>query len=173
MIIECGKCILRKWEHSDLRSLIKNANNFNIAINMRDIFPYPYTLEDGEKWIELVENEERDCNFAITINNEAIGGIGLNIGEDIERISAEVGYWLGEEHWGKGITSSALKGIVKYGFNDLGLLRIFAKPLEHNIGSRRVLEKNSFILEGILRSSVIKFDKIYNQALYAKTKKIG
>jgi len=92
MIIECDKCILRKWEHSDLRSLIKNANNYNIAINMRDIFPFPYTLEDGEKWIELVENEESDCNFAITINNEAIGGIGLNIGEDIERISAEVGY---------------------------------------------------------------------------------
>lgn len=186
MIIKCDKCILRKWKYFDLRNLIKNANNHKIAINMRDGFPYPYTVDAGKQWIEFAGNN--DSIFAIAINNEVVGSIGLNIGEDIERLSAEVGYWLGEDYWGKGIVSSALKGIVEYGFNDLelsksskienlyaskisdfrSLERIFAVPLEHNIASRRVLEKNGFVLEGILRNSVIKSGKIYNQALYAR-----
>lgn len=165
MIIPCDKCILRNWKYSDIDNLVKNANNLNIARNMRDLFPFPYTTDDGRQWLEIAGKSEN--NFAITVNNKAIGGIGLSPGEDIERISAEVGYWLGEEHWGKGIVSSALNGIIKYGFNELNLKRIFAAPFEQNIGSRRVLEKNGFILEGILRKSVIKSGKIYNQALYA------
>lgn len=187
MIIKCDKCILRKWNDSDLESLIKNANNPKIACNMRDGFPYPYTINKGKEWLEFANKDNFNYNFAITINDNAIGGIGLAIGEDIERISAEVGYWLGEDYWGCGITSSALKGIVEYGFGELKLSksddfdtcktkdfrtlhRIFAKPLEKNIASRRVLEKNGFILEGILRKSVIKFDKIHNQALYSVIK---
>ncbi|MDI6725056.1 MAG: GNAT family protein [Methanobacterium sp.] len=165
MIIKCDKCILRSWRHSDFESLVKNANNLNIASNLRDGFPFPYTHDHARQWIEIAKNN--NFFFAITVDNEAVGGIGLTIGEDIERISAEVGYWLGEKHWGKGITSSALKGIVDYGFSDLELERIFAVPLEQNIASRRVLEKNGFKLEGILRRSVIKNGKIYNQALYA------
>lgn len=168
MIIECSKCTLREWKHSDLENLVENANNINIASNMRDGFPFPYTHEHGRQWIEIAK--DNDCFFAITVKNEAVGGIGLTPGEDIERISAEVGYWLGEVHWGRGIISSALKGVVDYGFNELKLERIFAVPLEQNTASRRVLEKNGFDLEGILRNSVIKFDKIYNQTLYARIK---
>lgn len=170
MIIKCDKCILRKWKHFDLENLVKNANNKNIASNLRDAFPYPYTIEDGKEWIEFARNLEWGHDFAITVNNEAIGGIGLIIGRDIERKSSEVGYWLGEDYWGNGIVSSALKGIVEYAFNELELERIFAVPLERNIASRRVLEKNDFILEGILRNSVIKSGKMCNQALYAKIK---
>jgi len=168
MKIKNDKFILRKWKPSDLESLVENANNYNVARNLRDAFPYPYTTEDGEEWIDFAQNEEWGYNFAITINNEAIGGIGLIVGKDIERKSSEVGYWLGEEHWGKGIVSSALKCIVEFAFNELELERIFAVPLEDNTASRRVLEKNGFILEGILRNSVIKSGKIYNQALYAR-----
>lgn len=168
MIIECSKCTLREWKHSDLENLVENANNLNIASNMRDGFPFPYTHDHGRQWIEIAKYN--DCFFAITVENEAVGGIGLTTGRDVERISAEVGYWLGEAHWGKGIISSALKGVVDYGFNELKLRRIFAVPLEQNTASRRVLEKNGFDLEGILRNSVIKFDKIYNQALYARIK---
>lgn len=167
MRIKCDKCVLRRWAPSDLESLLENANNPKISINMRDIFPYPYTVEDGEMWLKIASNEKLPCNFAIAVNNQAVGGIGLTLGEDIERISAEVGYWLGEKYWGKGITSSALKGIVEYGFNELGLERIFAKPLEQNITSRRVLEKNGFKLECIMEKSVIKEGEINNQALYA------
>ena len=166
MIIKCDKYILRKWKPSDLENLVKNANNLNISSNLRDGFPFPYTYDHGRQWIEIAK--DNDCFFAITVDDEAVGGIGLTPGEDIERISAEVGYWLGEEHWGKGIASSALKGIINYGFNEFKLERIFAVPLEQNNASRRVLEKNSFVLEGILRRSVIKSGKIYNQALYAK-----
>jgi len=167
MKIKCERCVLRRWETRDLQSLVENANNYNIACCMRDIFPFPYTKEDGKTWIEMVSNEEPTSNLAITIDEKAIGGIGLTLGEDVEKISAEVGYWLGEKYWGMGITSSALNGIINYGFNNLGLKRIFAKPLEHNMASRRVLEKNGFKLEGILNQSVIKWGKIYNQALYA------
>ena len=170
MIIECDKCILRKWEPSDLESLVQNANNCNIASKMRDTFHYPYTVKEGKEWIKFAGNEEWGYNFAITVNNKAVGGIGLTTGKDIERKSSEVGYWLGEEHWGKGIVSSALKGMVKFAFKELKLERIFAVPLEHNIASRKVLEKNNFVLEGILRNSVVKSGKIYNQALYAKIK---
>lgn len=169
MRIKCDRCILRGWEISDIDSLVENANNYRIAVNMRDLFPHPYTIEDAKTWIKITNNNETKCNFAITVNDQAIGAIGLALGEDIERISAEVGYWLGEKYWGTGIASSALKGIVNYGFNDLGLKRIFAKPFEHNMASRRVLEKNGFYLEGILKRSAFKEGKIYNQALYAVT----
>lgn len=168
MMIKCDKCILRKWKPSDLENLVKNANNYNVASTLRDAFPYPYTVEDGKEWIEFAENENWGYNFAITIDDKAVGGIGLIVGKDIERKSSEVGYWLGEDHWGKGIASSALEGIVKFAFDELKLERIFAVPLENNTASRRVLEKNDFILEGILRNSVVKSGKIYNQALYAR-----
>ena len=167
-MIRCSKCILRKWKPSDLESMVENANNYNVACNLRDAFPYPYTVKDGEEWLEFAQNIEWGYYFAITIDDKAVGGIGLIIGKDIERKSSEVGYWLGEKYWGKGIVSSALKGIVEFAFNELELERIFAVPLEHNIASRKVLEKNGFVLEGILRNSVIKSGKLYNQALYAK-----
>ena len=133
----------------------------------RDQFPHPHTLEDGKSWLKIAINQDKNYFLAITLNNIAVGGICLNLGEDIEKISAEIGYWLGEKYWGKGITSSAIKGIVEYGFRDLVLERIFVKPLEHNTASRRVLEKNSFKLEGIMEKSCIKKGKIHNQALYA------
>lgn len=170
MIVETAKCLMRGWEYSDLDDLVVNANNQKIAVNMRDIFPYPYTHGDGEKWIDFVQNQEPTTDFAVVFEGVAVGGIGLNIGQDIERLSAELGYWIGEKHWGMGLASEAVKGIVKYGFKDLELERIFAKPFEQNTASRRVLERNGFILEGVLQSSVIKFDKIFNQTLYAITK---
>ncbi|MFA0834342.1 MAG: GNAT family N-acetyltransferase [Methanobacterium formicicum] len=173
MIIKCDKCFLREWKSSDVPSLVTNANNPSIAANMRDGFPYPYTPEHGEAWINMAGSDDPQHNFAITINNQAVGGIGLAPGNDIERISAELGYWLGENYWGNGITSSAIKGILEYGFNQLELERIFAKPFEHNTASRRVLERNNFIQEGILKRSVIKHNKIYNQALYAITKSVN
>ena len=170
MIIKCDKCTLRKWKTSDLENLVKNANNYNVASTLRDAFPYPYTVEDGKEWIEFAGNEEWGHNFAITTDDKAIGCIGLIVGKDIERKSSEVGYWLGEDHWGKGIASSAMEGIVKFAFTNLKLERIFEVPLEHNIASRKVLEKNDFILEGILRNSVFKSGKLHNQALYARIK---
>ncbi len=111
MVIECCKCTLRKWKYSDLENLVKYANNINISRNLRDGFPHPYTLNHGKEWINFAHSS--NTIFAIIVHDEAIGSIGLNLGNDIERISAEVGYWLGEEHWGKGIVSSALKGITQ------------------------------------------------------------
>ncbi|PKL67851.1 MAG: GNAT family N-acetyltransferase [Methanobacteriales archaeon HGW-Methanobacteriales-1] len=167
MIIECEKCVLRKWQHSDLPNLVKYANNPKIANNMRDSFPNPYTMKKGEEWLKLSKRSNTTHNFAITINNEAVGGVGLEVGRDIERISAEAGYWIAEEYWGQGITAYALKGLLGYGFNNLKLERIFSTPFDHNIASRKVLEKNGFFLEGIMRNSVIKSGKIYNKALYS------
>ncbi|MCK9150805.1 GNAT family N-acetyltransferase [Methanobacterium alcaliphilum] len=170
MIRKCRNCTLKSWNPIFLESMVKNANNPLIALNLRDIFPNPYTIQDGIQWIQIAQKEKPKLNFAITIDNEAIGGIGFILGQDIEKISAEIGYWLGEKYWGKGITSSAVKSMVEYGFNELKLKRIFAKPFENNIASRKVLEKNRFQLEGILKNSVIKKDKLCNQALYAITR---
>ncbi|MDP1552324.1 MAG: GNAT family N-acetyltransferase [Methanobacteriaceae archaeon] len=170
MIIKCKKCVLRKWEISDIPNLVKYANNPKIADNMRDSFPNPYTLKKGKEWLKIVDSDQYTHNFAITLNGKAVGGVGLVIGKDIEKISAEAGYWLGEDYWGQGIVSSALGGLLKYGFHDLKLERIFSTPFDHNIASRKVLENNDFILEGILRKSVIKNENIYNKALYAITR---
>lgn len=170
MIIETDKCIFRRWKQSDIKSLVYNANNQNVAKNMRDIFPFPYTDVDGLNWIEFASKQNPVTDFAIVFEGNAVGGIGLNIGQDIERLSAEIGYWIGEKYWGLGIASKAVKEIVRYGFGDLELERIFAKPFEQNTASRRVLEKNGFILEGVLKNSAIKSDKIVNQTLYSLTK---
>ena len=105
MIIKCKKCVLRKWKISDIPNLVNYANNPKIASNMRDRFPNPYTLKKGKEWLKTVYNDKCAHNFAITLNDKAVGSIGLVIGKDIEKISAETGYWLGEEYWGQGIVS--------------------------------------------------------------------
>lgn len=157
--------LLRKWNENDLKNLVRYANNKKIATNMRDTFPYPYTKKDGENFLSLIKNEEI---FAVINNkNEAIGSIGLTIQEDIHSLTAELGYWLAEDYWNQGIITKAIKNIIDYGFNELKLERIFAIPLATNIGSCRVLEKNNFIKEGILRNNSKKNGIIYDNIMYS------
>jgi RimJ/RimL family protein N-acetyltransferase len=136
---------------------------------MRDSFPHPYTRDDAEVWIALVEEEKPQTQFAIETHGEAAGGIGLMLKSDVERRSAEVGYWLGEAVWGKGIATAAVRGLTDYGFAAFGLTRIFAVPFANNPASTRVLEKAGYIREGVMRRSAIKEGIILDQVLYAIT----
>lgn len=119
---------LRKWSKEDLTSLVKHANNYNIAKNLTNLFPHPYTKADGEAFIENVTGINAPLILAIDVNGEAVGGIGLHPQTDIHVKNAELGYWLAELYWGNGIVTSAIKQIVTIGFNELDVDRIFARP---------------------------------------------
>jgi [ribosomal protein S5]-alanine N-acetyltransferase len=106
---------------------------------------------------------------SVEVGGEAVGGVGLLPKSDIERLSAEIGYWIGEATWGKGIATAAVKTLSTYEFKELGLTRIFAVPLVSNPASVRVLEKAGYVREGVLRRSAIKEGIILDQVLYAIT----
>lgn len=141
---------LRPWEIGDLDSLVKYANNFNIAKNVMDVFPHPYSVDDGKLFIELATKNYPYEILAIEVNGEAAGAIGLHPQKDIYRKNAELGYWLAEPYWGKGIVTGAIKQMVDYGFKNWDITRIYARPFEHNMGSQRALEKAGFVLEARL-----------------------
>ncbi len=161
--------IIRKWKNSDVESVAKYANNEKIAANLRNAFPYPYTLEDARAYVsDCVERgDERRLVRAIEIGGEAVGSIGVFLGNDIAEKSAELGYWLAEEYWRKGIVSSAVRQICMEAFETFDLVRIYAEPFSYNKGSRGVLEKAGFTLEGTMRSSAFKNGKVLDQSLYS------
>jgi ribosomal-protein-alanine N-acetyltransferase len=167
MELKLKECAVRSYRFDDAESLALNANNRAISKNMRDGFPYPYSLENGRTFIEHSLALTPETNFAICVDDKAVGGIGFVLHSDIERISAEIGYWLGESYWGRGIVSEALKAVTEYAIQTHNLRRVFAVPFAHNRGSARVLEKAGFTLEGRMRSSAIKDGEVLDQLLYA------
>jgi len=161
--------VLRPFKKGDEISLTKNANNKKIWINLLDKFPYPYTLKDAKKWIkDCNKNENKKTRFAITIDNKVVGGITFRVLDLNSKKTAEMGYWLGENYWGKGIMSEAVKLVLDYVFNNFDIIRMQAYVFEYNPGSCKVLEKNGFILEGRLRKNIFKDGKIVDEFLYAK-----
>jgi RimJ/RimL family protein N-acetyltransferase len=167
--IDCGCCALRPWNEGDEASLVRHANNYEVWRCLRDSFPHPYTHADAEQWIALTRRQDPQTHFAIEVDGEAAGGIGLGQGSDIERCSAEIGYWLGETHWSKGIATAVVRALTSYGFEALGLTRIFAVPFASSSASIRVLEKCGYIREGIMRRSAVKEGHVIDQVLYAIT----
>ncbi len=163
---------LRKWKKSDADSVGFYANNKKIADKLRDVFTHPYSKADAEYYIDLClsTNEDKDLFFAIDVDGKAVGSIGVFKKEDVYRKSAEIGYWLGEEYWGNGIISDAVKQVCEIAFEKLDVVRIFAEPYAHNAGSRRVLEKAGFKLEGTLAKSVFKNDEYFDSCIYALLK---
>ncbi len=158
---------VRDWLHSDLESLLKYGNNKNIAANLTDTFPYPYTKEDGLKFIERATGKGAEKIFAISFNDEAIGSIGLFPLLDVFRNNAELGYWLAEPFWGKGIMQIAVKQMINFTFNNTDINRIFARPFGTNLPSQKVLEKCGFVLEAKLEGTIIKNNKIIDELIYA------
>lgn len=161
------KCELRPWNLSDLDSLVQYANNWNIAKNLTDKFPFPYTEHNGKTFIENVTKHDPLQIFAIAIDGEAIGAIGIHPQDDIHRKNAELGYWLAEPFWGQGIISHAIKKAVDYGFETFEIERIFARPFGTNIASQKVLEKNNFILEGKFEKALFKNGEYLDELIYA------
>ena len=164
---------LRPWSLGDAPALVKYANNRKIWLNLRDLFPHPYTPADAQAFLERAVGVNPPTVLAIATAEEAIGGIGLSPNHDVHRLTAEMGYWLAEPYWGRGIMSEAVARFAGYGFEQFGLVRIYAEPYAHNAASCRVLEKAGFVLEGRLRSSVIKDGQIVDQFLYAKVRGLG
>ena len=162
-----SRCKLRPWRAADADALVKYANNANIARHLRDRFPHPYTQRDTRVFIHSCAGIRPPLSFAIVVDTEAAGGIGISPGTDVERFSAEIGYWLGEPFWGRGITVEAVQLMSEYAFETCGLLRLFALPFADNRRSTRVLEKAGYTREAILRSSAVKDGTARNQALYA------
>lgn len=158
---------LRPWKDEDIESLAKYANNYNIAKNLRNVFPHPYTIEDAKNFIEFANKDTPVHIFAIEVNHEAVGGIGLHSLSDIHVKNAELGYWLAEPFWGKGIITRAIKEMVNFGFKTYDINRIFAIPFGTNYGSQRVLEKAGFILEGRFEKTIFKNGEYFDELVYA------
>ena len=151
-------------------SIAWHANNPRIAANLRDRFPHPYAIDDAEKWLAYVQSKEPETHFAIATPSEAIGGIGLELLDDVHYQTAELGYWIDEDYWGKGIMTAAVTVFTEYAFKNYDFIRIFAAVFDSNPASVRVLEKAGYTFEGRLRRSVNKNGKILDQLMYAKVK---
>jgi RimJ/RimL family protein N-acetyltransferase len=160
--------VVRAWRPSDAASLARHGNDRGIWLNLRDRFPHPYTLADAHAFITMAMAMSPETFFAIAIDDEAVGGIGYTLHEDVERISAEIGYWLGTAFWGRGIVTSALVEVTRHAFErHPDLRRIYAVPYAWSHASMRVLQKAGYRLEGRMRQSVIKDGKITDQLMYA------
>jgi len=165
-----GLIILRALRYSDKEVIAALANNKRIWNNLRDEFPYPYTENDALKFIDAIKMKEIQVDFAIEYEHKFTGVISLTLQKDILRHSAEIGYWIGEPFWRKGIGTAAVALIVEFGFKTLGLQRIFASVFEGNIASQKVLEKCGFQLEGTFRKGVFKNNRFLNDHRYGLTK---
>ena len=167
MEIKGERVTLRAWRSSDATALAKHANNANVARQLRDRFPHPYTIADARQFIQMASGARPTTMFAMVVDGEAVGGIGFFPGADVERFSAEIGYWLAEPFWGRGITAEAIALISAYAFDTCNMLRLFALPFADNAQSIRVLEKAGYAREALLRSSSVKYGEVRDQALYA------
>lgn len=159
--------IIRYFQENDIPHIANFANNKKISDNLRDAFPNPYSLDDAKSFFNRVKNQNPITFFAIEYNGNYVGNIGLSIGEDVYKKSAEIGYFIAEPYWNKGIASKAIKLLVNYGFNTLNLLRIHACIFEYNTASMKVLEKCGFSQEGIAHKAIYKNHKVYNEVRYA------
>lgn len=167
MRLELKNCTLRSFEYRDRDSLVHHANNRKVSVNLRDRFPYPYTQRDARNWLDAVIGLEPETNFAIDVAGEAVGGIGYTIQYDVARRSAEIGYWLGEDFWGRGIATEALIAVTDHAFANHDLCRVFAHVFDWNQASARVLEKVGYVFEGRMRKSVTKEGQTIDQLMYA------
>ncbi len=167
MEIDLGVCSVRSWRWDDRESIVRHASNRNVWINLRDRFPHPYTLGDAERWLWIVARMRPETHFAIAVAGSAVGGIGITLLDDVHRRSGEMGYWLGEEFWGRGIATAAVRAVTGYAFSTYDLCRIHAAVFEWNPASMRVLEKAGYVLEGRLRQSVTKDGRTIDQFMYA------
>ena len=164
---------LREWRLSDAASLAENANNINIWNNLRDALPHPYSEKDGKQFIEMALSMPKPATLlAIAVDGKAVGSIGITLHTDVERISAEMGYFIGENYWNRGIMTDAVQQMVTYSFTHFPeLCKIYATPFDFNIASHKVLQKAGFEREAILKQAAVKNGKIVDEHYYSIFKK--
>jgi RimJ/RimL family protein N-acetyltransferase len=168
MQLDLGEHTIRNWHPDDAAALARHADNRAVWRHLRDAFPHPYTAEAARSWIGFARGQEPETHFAIASPREAIGGIGVRLGEDVFRLSGEIGYWLGEAFWGRGIATRAVLAFTAEAFSRFALERLWAGVFEWNLASARVLEKAGYTREGTLRRAVFKDGRIGDQLLYAR-----
>lgn len=163
-------CEVRSWRTDDAKSLARHANNRQIWLNLRDIFPHPYSLDDARQFLSVMTAQSPELAYCIAAGGQAIGGIGLKPACDVERYSAEIGYWLGEEFWGRGIATAAIRAVTRHGVETLGLNRVFALPYARNDPSCFALRKAGYVCEGRLQASAFKDGQWEDQLMFAWVK---
>ncbi len=169
-MLSCGNIILRRLEDNDKEALAQLANNKKIWDNMRDYLPHPYTIDDAVFFINLTKQENPQMSFAIEFDGNFCGMVGLIPQQDVYKRTAEIGYWLGEPFWNKGIITTAVRLITDYGFNEVDFIRIHTGVFEYNIGSMKVLEKNGYKKDCVFEKSIIKNGQIWNEHRYSNVK---
>lgn len=167
MELKLKTCTVRSWDWRDRDAIVKHANNRNVWINLRDRFPHPYTVNDARRWLDMVVGHTPETNFAIAVADQAVGGIGFTVQHDVARRSAEIGYWLGEQFWGRGITTEALVAVTDHAFSNYDVCRLYAYVFDWNCASARVLEKAGYAYEGRMKKSVTKDGQTIDQLMYA------
>src|SRR5208282_1566859 len=160
MHLVLSRCEVRSWSEADVASLAVHANNPAIWRNLRDGPPEPYTPDDAREYITQISEQRPETAFAISVDGAAVGSIGFTLGHNVERVSAELGYWLAEPYWGRGIATEAVRALTALAIAEHGLTRVFALPFAENAASCRVLEKAGFILEARLRKSAKKLGRV-------------
>jgi ribosomal-protein-alanine N-acetyltransferase len=161
------KFTIRSWRGEDAAALALQANNRKVWRGLRDLFPHPYSIEDAERYLEQAMKEQPPTSFCIEVAGAAAGVIGLRFGCDVHRYTAELGYWLGEEFWGHGIATEAVRAFSAWAFQTFNLHRIQAETFSNNPASARVLEKAGFTCEGRQRKNVVKDGVVLDSLLYA------
>lgn len=165
--IDCGPCRLRALRGEDAASLARNADNPKIARYLRDRFPHPYSRADAVRFLEYVQQTQQECVACIEmVEGEAAGAIGVQFRSDVERCSAELGYWLGEKFWGRGVMTAAIRSFADWVMPRFELTRLYAEVFAENPASGRVLEKCGFARVGVLRKAAIKYGEHHDYVLY-------
>jgi RimJ/RimL family protein N-acetyltransferase len=168
MDIQLERCLLRPWTDDDVSSLARYANNRRIWLNLRDAFPHPYTADDAVRWLAKARTTPNAILLAIDVDGTAVGSIGVFRLDDVYKRSAEIGYWLAEPFWNRGIVTEAVEAITELAFRELEVVRIQAAIYAWNPASMRVLEKCGYEREGVLEKSVWKDGKLVDSVMYAR-----
>ena len=164
-------CTIRKWRPEDAPYLAETLNNKKVQDNLRDGIPFPYTIKDAEEYIsQMLEEGAKAYAFAITVKDRAVGSIGVFRRQNIHFRTGELGYYIGEPYWGKGLCTSAVEQARDFIFGNTDIVRIFAEPFSYNTASCRVLEKAGFQLEGVLRKNAFKNGRYLDMKMYAVIK---
>ena len=162
-----GEWLIREWQGDDAPALARYLGNESVSMNLAARHPRPYTEEHAKAWISLCAMEADPVDFAIASDEEAVGGLSLSLQRGVRSKAAEIGYWVGEPYWGRGIATLAVRSFVEYAFERFGLMRVAANVFADNPRSVRVLEKSGFVYEGRLRKSVVKDGRVQDELVYA------